>query len=116
MQLSMKKNSSDNFMLLKVFLIVVIQAGLSWGLTRTWNSLEHGDTVTIAVVGSSRADSFSAQWPQLMATAIDNKFPGQIHLDNRGVTGTGTYFIDSSFIACLSQANPPSAIFFEVML
>jgi hypothetical protein len=97
----------------KVILLLLVLVGISWGQTRMWNALKRGDTITIAVVGSSWADSITAQWPRFLATAIDSQFPGHVHLENRGVAGKQFETILSDFIACVSSPNPPATIFVE---
>ena len=87
--------------------------GAAWGASGTWTALENGDTVTIAVVGSSWAATQTAQWPQMTVDGLDSLFPGRVHLDNKGVPGKQFESILNDFLSCMAASSPPTAIFVE---
>ena len=94
-------------------LLSLLLVGSSWGVSRTWTALENGDTITIAVVGSSWAAPQTAPWPQMTADRLDTLFPGRVHLDNKGVPGKQFESILNDFLSCMAAPRPPAAIFVE---
>lgn len=79
----------------------------------TWQSLEQGKHVSIAIVGSSWATPQISNWPMVFSDSLSRHFPGLASIDNRSVPGKQFEWMLNGLNESLQKTPLPNAIILE---